>query len=150
MVIHAKLFLLFCAVKYVKFGMGQLQLHKIHWYIPSKKLIEFAALLIYYKQYKYPEFRNQRFFFQPSQILLRPATPLPYRGWAPPRTEMLTIIVYFASPAAVRTTERTTAADPKRIPQTPQTRLTLKTRELKRNRMRRCPPVRVSAVRWWT
>lgn len=24
------------------------------------------------------------------------------------------------------------------------------TRELKRNRMRRCPPVRVSAVRWWT
>ena len=56
MVIHTKLFLLFCAVKYVKFGMGQLQLHKIHWYIPSKKLIEFAALLIYYKQYKYPVF----------------------------------------------------------------------------------------------
>ena len=53
-------------------------------------------------------------------------------------------------PAAVRTTERTTAADPKRIPQTPQIRLPLKTRELKRNRMRRCPPVRVSAVRWWT
>ena len=87
MVIHAKLFLLFCAVKYVKFGMGQPQLHKIHWYIPSKKLIEFAALLIYYKQYKYPEFRNQRFFFQPSQILLRPAAPLPYRGWTPTRTE---------------------------------------------------------------
>ena len=43
-------------------------------------------------------------------------------------------------PAAVRTTERTTAADPKRIPQTPQIRLPLKTRELKRNRMRRCPP----------
>ena len=87
MVIHAKLFLLFCAVKYVKFGMGQLQLHKIHWYIPSKKLIEFATLFIYYKQYKYPEFRNQRFFFQPSQILLRPAAPLPYRVRAPARTE---------------------------------------------------------------
>ena len=53
-------------------------------------------------------------------------------------------------PAAERTAERTTAADPKRIPQTPQIRLPLKTRELKRNRMRRCPPVRVSAVRWWT
>ena len=53
-------------------------------------------------------------------------------------------------PAAERTAERTTAADPKRIPQAPQIRLTLKTRELKRNRMRRCLPVRVSAVRWWT
>lgn len=46
MVIHTKLFLSLCAVRHVKFGMGQLQLHKIHWYIPSKKLIEFAALLI--------------------------------------------------------------------------------------------------------
>lgn len=56
MVIHAKLFLLFCAVKYVKFGMGQLQLHKIAWYILSKKFIEFMALFIYYKQYQYPVF----------------------------------------------------------------------------------------------
>ena len=64
-----------------------------------------------------------------------------------PPTQMKTVLKI---PAAVRTTERTTAADPKRIPQTPQIRLTLKTRELKRNRMRRCPPVRVSAVRWWT
>ena len=107
MVIHAKLFLLFCAVKYVKFGMGQLQLHKIHWYIPSKKLIEFAALLIYYKQYKYPEFRNQRFFFQPSQILLRPAAPLPYRIRAPTRTEASFChchreMLHVISPASVR------------------------------------------------
>ena len=87
MVMHAELFPSSRAVKHMKFGMGQLQLHKIHWYIPSKKLIEFAALLIYYKQYKYPEFRNQRFFFQPSQILLRPAAPLPYRVRAPARTE---------------------------------------------------------------
>ena len=64
-----------------------------------------------------------------------------------PPTQMKTVLKI---PAAVRTTERTTTADPKRIPQTPQIRLTLKTRELKRNRMRRCPPVRVSAVRWWT
>ena len=107
MVIHTKLFLLFGAVKYVKFGMGQLQLHKIHWYIPSKKLIEFATLLIYYKQYKYPEFRNQRFFFQPSQILLRPAAPLPYRVRAPARTEASFChchreMLHVISPASVR------------------------------------------------
>ena len=107
MVIHTKLFLPLCAVRHVKFSMGQPQLHKIAWYIPSKKLIEFAALLIYYKQYKYPEFRNQRFFFQPSQILLRPATPLPYRGWAPPRTEASFChchreMLHVISPASVR------------------------------------------------
>ena len=107
MVMHAELFPTSRAVKHMKNGMGQLQLHKIHWYIPSKKLIEFAALLIYYKQYKYPEFRNQRFFFQPSQILLRPAEPLPYRGWAPPRTEASFChchreMLHVISPASVR------------------------------------------------
>ncbi len=63
MVIHAKLFLPFCAVRHVKFGMGQPQLHKIIWYILSKKLIEFAALLIYYKQYKYLNLEINDFSF---------------------------------------------------------------------------------------
>ncbi len=87
MVIHAKLFLLFCAVKYVKFGMGQPQLHKIAWYILSKKHIEFATFFIYYKQYKYPEFRNRIYPISTSQILLRLAAPLPFRGRTPTRTE---------------------------------------------------------------
>ena len=107
MVIHTKLFLSSHAVKHVKFGMGQPQLHKIAWYILSKKLIEFVSLFIYYKQYKYPEFRNQRSFFQPSQILLRPAAPLPYRVRAPTRTEASFChchreMLHVISPASVR------------------------------------------------
>lgn len=56
MVMHAELFPSSRAVKHMKFGMGQPQLHKIIWYILSKKLIEFMALFIYYKQYQYPVF----------------------------------------------------------------------------------------------
>ena len=56
MVMHAELFLPFYAVRHVKFGIGQPQLHKIIWYILSKKLIELMALFIYYKQYQYPVF----------------------------------------------------------------------------------------------
>ena len=107
MVIHAKLFLLFCAVKYVKFGMGQPQLHKIAWYILSKKHIVFATLFIYYKQYKYPEFRNRIYPISTSQILLRLAAPLPYRVRAPPRTEASFChchreMLHVISPASVR------------------------------------------------
>lgn len=107
MVIYAKLFLLFCAVKYVKFGMGQPQLHKIAWYILSKKHIEFATFFIYYKQYKYPEFRNRIYPISTSQILLRLAAPLPYRVRAPPRTEASFChchreMLHIISPASVR------------------------------------------------
>ena len=52
MVIHTKLFLSLRTVKYVKFSMAPPQLHKIIWYILSKKYIEFTPFFIYYKQYK--------------------------------------------------------------------------------------------------
>ena len=55
MVIHTKLFPSLRAVKHIKFNMGQPLLHKIDWYILSKKYIEFAAFFIYYKQYKFHE-----------------------------------------------------------------------------------------------
>ena len=57
MVIHTKLFFELQPVLYIHFDMGQPHLHKIAWYILSKKHIEFWAQFIYYKQYKVPVLR---------------------------------------------------------------------------------------------
>lgn len=51
-VIHTKLFSSLCAVKHIKFSIGPPLLHKISWYILSKKHMKFAPFFIYYKQYK--------------------------------------------------------------------------------------------------